>query len=230
MSQIFILKLATDSLSSDAKKIGVTVQQLMQIEVKVTAKIHRDTESDSAAVSANQACLHLNYEISLPEKTLTEQLHWPSWQQNNVGFDDYLWEQTCLECFITSDANSYIEINANPDGRYAVYQFENYRYPTTLPPVALLQPQSNKRAQINWIDTYPPQTKATETTQINESNYKRSLSLPLAQLPYDLSVESSKTLLHPCVILYFGNVALYFAPVHASPADFHQRQYWSAFY
>lgn len=239
MSQTFTLKLATDNLSHDAKEIGVTTEQLLQIKVEVTAYISQQAENEcldneGLKDNATNACLKLNYEIKLPKKALAESLQWSLWQQNNVAFDDYLWEQTCLECFISMGANRYIEINANPDGRYALYQFENYRQPATLPPVALLQPGSNLRVQIHWLDAHstqraiPTDTTHTNMIKTDNYNYRRSLCLPLAQLPYPLAI-NDKTLIHPCVILYFDQVALYFAPAHAAPADFHQRQHWSVF-
>ncbi len=217
MSQTFILKPATDSLIGDAKKIGVTTQQLMQIEVKVTAEIYQDAE-----VSATQASLSLNYDIRLSEQTLSEQLHWPSWHKNNIGFNDYLWEQTCLECFITDNKTGYIEINASPNGQYAIYQFEDYRSPETLPPNRLLLDNHKNQASIEWTNRSVTNIDAQDT-------YQRSFHLPLAQLPYDLLSKSITAFIHPCVILYFGETALYFAMNHASPADFHHRQYWSAF-
>lgn len=217
MSQTFILKLATDNLINDAKKIGVTAQKLLQIEVKVTADLYQDPD-----ISATPSSLSLSYEIKLPEKTFIEQLQWSSWHKKNVSFNDYLWEQTCLECFITNNKTGYIEINANPNGQYAVYQFEDYRTPNTLPPTPLLLDSPKNQASIEW-------TNGSVTTIDTSSTRQRSFHLPLAQLPYDLLSESTTTYIHPCVILYFGDTALYFAPNHASPADFHDRQYWSAF-
>ncbi len=216
MSQTFILKLATDNLMSDANKLGVTHQKLMEIAVEVTVDLYQDAE-----VSATQASLSLNYDIRLSEQTLSEQLQWPSWHKNNVGFKDYLWEQTCLECFVTDQKKGYIEINASPNGQYAIYQFEDYRTPDTLPPSPLSLADHRHQASIKW-------DYCSITDTCTQNSRQCSFHLPLAQLPYELLLESS-TYIHPCVILCFGETSLYFAPNHASPADFHNRRYWSAF-
>lgn len=222
MSQTFNLKLATDSLSSDAKNIGVTVQQLLQIEVKVSAEILDldATDNNESVNSSANASLSLSYQIKLPSIPLIERLQWPLWDKEKVGFNDYLWEQTCLECFITNSAASYVEINASPNGRYAVYAFDDYRTPSTLPPLPLLIENNKDRASIQWANT--------DAMQNEPMTYTRRFFVPLAQLPCDLLIKDNKALIHPCVILYFGKVALYFAPAHTSPADFHNRQYWSA--
>lgn len=217
MSQIFSLKLATDSLISDAQRLAVTVQQLLQIEVKVTAEMITDSYQ-----GVNKDYLSLNYNISLPTTALAEQLQWSSWHKDKVGFDDYLWEQTCLECFITSHAKSYVEINASPDGRYALYQFADYRNPSTLPPLPLLRNHSTERASIRWNND--------KTTSNSPLGYQRRFWLSLDELANNLLTNNNHLLIHPCVILYFGDTALYFASAHASPADFHNRHYWSALY
>lgn len=211
MSQIFYLKLATDNLLADAKALGVTTEHLQSIVVKVT-------------ISIAEAQLLLDYEISLPILSLTEQLQWPSWQTDKVAFSDYLWQQTCLECFITDNKSSYIEINANPDGRYALYYFDDYRSPSALPPSPLLKSSSKNRANIYW-----KVSDCDNGIQKDSTYFKRSFAICLAQLPFDLLDADYQTLINPCIILYFNDTALYFATNHASPADFHQRRYWTDF-
>lgn len=207
MNQTFNLKLATDNLSANANMLGTTIAQLQSVQVQVYA-----------AFSEQQ--LYLTYTIRLPTQALAEQLYWPDWNSRCVSFRDYLWEQTCLECFITNDEKSYIEVNASPNGYYALYQFEDYRQPSTLPPSALLQKDSLNRACILWSNT--------EVDDKHSLHYQRRFSVLLDQLPYNLLSATTETLLHPCVILYLGGTALYFAPNHATPADFHQRVHWLA--
>ena len=81
MSQTFILKLANDSLVSDAQKIGVSVSQLQQIIVKVTATIMDSANADSDTLntisSDMNTSLSLHYEVKLPSMTLVDQLQWP---------------------------------------------------------------------------------------------------------------------------------------------------------
>lgn len=303
MSQTFHLCLATDTLAADAQTLGVTIEDLQSIEVEVivtlaqtnqiaqTAQITRSTQQP-------EWYLQLDYHITLPLKSLAAQLDWPTWQPTQVGFADYLWEQTCLECFLAGglitdrlinnsvsindineigidgvDANktsAYIEVNASPDGRYALYEFTSYRNPATLPPTPLLQPDGQTRAFINWTASHCPLSNSAgsngianndtanaeknslsaqiepaidsltpNTSTANSYLYQRSFTVPLSQLSNAKAVinDTGIEYIHPCVILSFattfgtrfGTTALYFAPTHASPPDFHNLQYWSVF-
>ena len=238
MSQTFLLNLATETLAHDAKQLGVTVDDLKHICVQVSAKI------------VPQPVLHLqlSYHIDLSTLSLATQFNWPTWQAANVGFSDYLWEETCLECFITGDlvmdkasyptTESYIEINASPDGRYALYQFESYRNPATLPPTPLYQTDGYTRESIDWNDSdlqleaiYAPSLPDKPLADSSVSSYKREFGVPLTQLPNEQYAVYNTRLeyIHPCVILKFGEVSLFFASSHASPPDFHNRRYWSKF-
>lgn len=214
MSQTFILTLATDTLRDDASKIGVSAAQLQQIIIKVTASITELANTDHSDTS-----LSLHYEIRLPSTKLFEQLQWPLWHKDKVGFEDNLWEQTCLECFITNDAASYVEINASPNGQYAVYQFEDYRTPATLPPTPLLIKGSQNPVPIQW--------HKTASTSSDTLSMQRRLSIALDMLPDSILNPNATAFIHPCVILNFAGTPLYFATAHAAPADFHQRQHWS---
>ncbi|WP_201586409.1 DOMON domain-containing protein [Psychrobacter jeotgali] len=251
MSQLFNLQLATNTLLADAQQLGVAIEQLQKIEVRVKA----------AVVLQPKAKLQLHYSIKLPCLTLATQLDWPTWELNQVVFTDYLWERTCLECFIAGDLldaqqpSSYIELNACPNGRYALYKFDNYRTPASLPPRPLLRATENLYAAITWtnipIDAnlssnlygtaakLAPPSKLinsaktiTTATFMAAYHYKRSFELPLDQLNSEpFNNDNSKVFgiskLQPCVILKFGAINLYFASAHPHPPDFHQRHYWS---
>ena len=237
MSQSFDLYLATETLADDAQQLGVTVKALQQISVQVSATL----------VAQPEAYLQLEYRVTLPLKCLAAQLTWPKWQADKVGFKDYLWEQTCLECFLagslissssskdndkspkTNMTMSYIEINASPEGQYALYEFDSYRSPTTLPPRPLMYADGQTRAAINWIDGNNPKLLTHEPY-----HHQRSLRMPLDSLTSlnrksDYSNDALIKYIHPCVILSFGEITLYFAPKHASPPDFHNSQYWTPF-
>lgn len=246
---MFTLQLATATLLSDAQQLDVTCEQLQQIRVEVSATI----------VQQPKPQLWLTYQIQLLAPSLAAQLSWPVWDQAQVNFIDYLWEQTCLECFIAggsinnsdfiekNKSTGYIEINASPNGRYALYQFDDYRTPSTLPPTPLRQTNGQTLAHINWhapsltIKNHPTFTAKpiASSTMLPDYHYECSFGIPLNQLPSSLFASSDShdrfssddyiKLLHPCVILWFGEVDLYFAPNHASPPDFHQRRYWSRF-
>ena len=297
MSQTFHLCLTTDTLAADAQTLGVTIEDLQSIQVEVIVTL---AQTNQIARSAQQPewYLQLDYHITLPLKSLAAQLDWPTWQPTQVGFADYLWEQTCLECFLAGglinsrlinnsasindvneigidgvDANktsAYIEVNASPDGRYALYEFTSYRNPATLPPTPLLQADGQTRAFINWTGSHCPLSNSTasdgianndtanaeqnslsaqiepaidsltpNTSTANSYLYQRSFTVPLSQLSNAKAFidDTGIEYIHPCVILSFattvstrlGTTALYFAPTHASPPDFHNLQYWSIF-
>ena len=303
MSQTFHLCLATDTLAADAQTLGVTIEDLQSIEVEVIvtfAQTNQIAQTANITRSTQQPewYLQLDYHITLPLKSLAAQLDWPTWQPTQVGFADYLWEQTCLECFLAgglinsrlinnsasindvneigidgTDANktnAYIEVNASPDGRYALYEFTSYRNPATLPPTPLLQTDGQTRAFINWTASHCPLSNSAgsngianndtanaeqnslsaqiesaidsltpNTSTANSYLYERRFTLPLSQLSNAKAVinDTGIEYIHPCVILSFattfgtrfGTTALYFAPTHASPPDFHNLQYWSVF-
>lgn len=235
MSQTFILKLAVDTLSEDAKKLGVKLEQLQQIYIVVHASVKKSIMHSASTDSSHTTSRHtedylwLTYKITMPSLSLAEKLQWSSWQSVNVAFSDYLWQQTCLECFIAHNESSYVEINANPDGRYALYHFDDYRSPSTLPPNPLIRADSKNTASKAKASIYWDKSADTKANQDNSTHFERSFAIGLAQLPFDLSDTATQTLIHPCVILYLNDTALYFAPRHASAADFHQRYLWSDF-
>ena len=298
MSQTFHLCLATDTLAADAQTLGVTIEDLQSIQVEVIVTLAQtnqiaQTAQITRSTQQSEWYLQLDYRITLPLKSLAAQLDWPTWQPTQVGFADYLWEQTCLECFLAgglitdrlinnsvsindvneigidgADANktsAYIEVNASPDGRYALYEFTSYRNPATLPPTPLLQPDGQTRAFINWTASHCPASNGIanngtanaeqnslsaqiepaidsltpNTSTANSYLYKRSFTVPLSQLSNAKAFidDTAIEYIHPCVILSFattfgtrlGTTALYFAPKHASPPDFHNLQYWSIF-
>ena len=242
MSHSFDLYLATETLAEDAQQLGVTVKVLQQISVQVSATL----------VAQPKAYLQLEYRVTLPTESLAALLTWPKWQADKIGFKDYLWEQTCLECFLagylvssrsedsdkspkTNMTMSYIEINASPEGQYALYEFDSYRSPTTLPPRPLMYADGQTRAAIDWIDGNNPKLLIDYPISTHERyHYQRSFRMPLDSLTSfnrksDYSNDALIKYIHPCVILSFGATILYFAPKHASPPDFHNSQYWTPF-
>ncbi len=232
MSQTFTLKIADDSLALKAHELGVNTDELQQIDIKVTVSWLAQPEPQ----------LVLHYRVKLPSSILAAQLDWPVWDPIQVQFTDYLWQSTCLECFIAKSyvensaeidsaidsiaeqKNQYIEINASPSGRFALYHFSDYRTPNTLPPSALLQLATDQLAYINWNPVLSPKQPST----LAMPSYERCFGLPLDQLPFNLFTKKQiNAQINPCVILKFGEVILYFAPRHAAPPDFHHRRYWS---
>jgi len=238
MSQTFHLHLATDTIASDAQQLGVSIDVLKDIRIVVSANI----------IKQPSIYLQLTYHINLPIQSLIEQLNWPTWRLEQVGFADYLWKETCLECFISSNAfnssqiaenaSSYIESNASPDGRYAFYQFSSYRNPSILPPIPRLQTDSQALAYIDWHDNstqtiVPKQTTPSHSLskRYKSGYFERSFKLPITQLShYQYSAYNTVIRrIHPCVILCLGETLLYFASNHTTPPDFHNQNCWSKF-
>ncbi|WP_227669327.1 hypothetical protein [Psychrobacter sp. NG25] len=244
MNQTFDLCIANETIASDAQQLGVTVDDLKRICVQVSAHI----------VQYPKVCLQLTYHITLPNQMLADKLDLPTWQPEQVGFSDYLWEETCLECFVTGSTinsntvteytTSYVEVNANPDGRYALYQFESYRNPATLPPTPLYQDDGHTRASIEWTNKPKQQSTSANMDLLGQPNtlikpelkpnsYERSFNIPLTRLsdsPLKYAINSTIIeQIHPCVILWLDKTPLYYATSHVSPPDFHNRQYWSRF-
>ncbi len=238
MSQTFTLCIATDTIVDDAQRIGVTADELSRIHIQVTAKI----------VPQPTLHLQLTYYIDVPTPSLAAKLDWPTWQTKQVGFSDYLWEETCLECFIkgssvtdeadySKNAAAYVEINASPDGRYALYQFDSYRNPSTLPPAPLYHIDKQERVGIHWANE-SLQCPSTDNSLFTKSSlastltrYERCFGILLNPLPKQQYAFNNTIIecIHPCVILKFNETALYFAPRHASPPDFHNAHHWSKF-
>ena len=255
MNQSFDLCIATETIVKDAQQLGVSIEALENISIEVSVEI----------IQQPALQLVLTYQVTLPSQILANQLNWPTWQQTQVNFTDYLWEETCLECFIAGSkiagykndnedivasdqtephkipfqqTTAYIEINASPGGRYALYQFESYRNPAALPPAPLYETDKTTRASINWrnckeladISGENP-LSSTPTAAQTPAHYERSFSLPIIQLPNQQYAIANMRIeqIHPCVILWFGETDLYFASSHASPPDFHNRDYWPKF-
>ena len=236
MNQSFDLSIATDLLEHDAQQIGVPIDELRHISIIVIAKIVRQPTLQ----------LQLSYQINLPSQALANQLVWPTWQQTRVGFTDYLWQETCLECFITGSTTSdkesvlrqqtapYVEINVSPDGRYALYKFKSYRNPNSLPPTPLYNANGQARATIDWTcyeKKQPLSIKDELSTAHVLHHYERCFGINVIELPNQKYSVANMVIeqIHPCVILQIGERTLYFAPSHASPPDFHHQDYWSNF-
>ena len=204
------------AISNNASYISHYIKKHIYSSDNISKEAYKDTEK--------QVALHRpNLPLTLSQ--LQEALDWQPWQASKVLFTDYLWEQSCLECFIAGMRSDYIEINANPAGQYAVYHFDNYRSPAELPPRALQVSSvtSNQQASIHWHST-DSFSLEMPTTANAICHLTRHFSFDLMQLPDTIS---SIHQLHPCVILNVAGVPFYFAPEHATPPDFHDRQYWS---
>ena len=90
MKQSFNLRLANETIAKDAQQLGVSIEALENISIEVSAEI----------IQQPALQLVLTYQVTLHSQILANQFNWPIWQQTQVNFTDYLWEETCLECLL----------------------------------------------------------------------------------------------------------------------------------
>lgn len=239
----------------------------IEVEAQITATHDIDTYNADSAVTkhtltltycialpldANSANLISNVAINKTHSTSTIE-PWFTWQAlspsvANSKTVDFLWQSTCLECFIagtTSDgqpnkSQQYIEINIASNGQSQIYHFDDYRTPECLPPRKLNNlPIIHNYLQQNLATHDPNASYLLEITPIanmadgtiidNQAVFTRQVSMDLSPLT---QIWQSLTLIHPTVILQHRNslTQLFFAPIHANPPDFHKYELWHDMY
>ena len=168
----------------------------------------------------NQFLLNLNYQI-----LSTHAIDFDDFSQNNVKATDYLWKKNCLECFIQINNQQYFEINASPNGAYALYHFDDYRTPKQMPPRATEQLQFNwQKQQINVENFHVKNIAINDDTSLANLNFLSTFGFEIV-LPKDLQL----TKINPCVILYQQGEPIFYAVNHANPPDFHNKDFWQNF-
>jgi hypothetical protein len=114
---------------------------------------------------------------------------------------DYLWEQTCFECFFGPKGQpNYWEINLSPAGHWAFYRFSNHR-------AEIMQPEP-------FYSELP--FTVTQTPEILTISLSVSLDPIVAR---DQSFDVGIT----AVIKTKTDQESYWALSHGEPADFHNR-------
>lgn len=201
--QSFSLTIADESFAH----ISTNFQNLCKI-------INIDTRAE---LKAQQ--LILDFQVHIPTE-LQSVISWQDFDTAMVKHSNYLWQATCLECFIgKKDADTYVEINASPNGAFSVYHFDKYRMPDSMPPRPLKLTDNSHTitnpAKIEWVNLH----------QTDDSVLQRTISFSVNHLPSELQ---QFDLISPCVILYCDNQPLFFTTQHATPADFHNKSYWQA--
>lgn len=121
------------------------------------------------------------------------------------GFQDGLWRHSCFEAFTgVEHERSYIEFNLSPSGRYAAYEFDNYRdgmRTTTAPTISHIRMmRTDEWLELRWLI----QWSAFETRE-----------------PWQLSLTT--------IIEELDRTKSYWALAHApGPPDFHKRDTFTA--
>lgn len=145
-----------------------------------------------------------------------EWLDFSDFNEKHFDYQDYLWEQNCLECFFElNNSLGYLEVNVAPNGNFSAYRFDEYRTPNTMPPM--------RDDKLLVFPTHFYGLNGWHTRHIDIKFNDHFMDLLQAK-------QSCKiTKLHPTVILYKNNEPIYYAIKHASPPDFHNKAYWTKF-
>lgn len=98
----------------------------------------QNTQETSHSVNAyafrQAGILTIQFQINDPQ----HEINWP--KQNRMERQDYLWESTCFEAFIsTPNHNEYFELNLSPSLAWNLYHFTDYRTPKDMPPIRVLK-------------------------------------------------------------------------------------------
>ncbi|OTG83743.1 DOMON-like domain-containing protein [Acinetobacter sp. ANC 4648] len=126
---------------------------------------------------------------------------------NSHPRQDYLWEQTCFEIFIGVQGEDYYrEVNLSPSQAWQVYQFEEYRYPESMPP------QLASDIDLNHL---------------KRTHYGLNVSLDLTEFMVAHKLKWENLFIGLTAVLKLENVNQYYAMQHSSPqADFHNKRDW----
>lgn len=137
-------------------------------------------------------------------------LQFNDFYHDKIAKADNLWQETCLECFISLNGERYLEINATPDGRYAVYEFDSHRTPNP--------PTPSDKITLSW--------RADDND--NTLVYERHFSLDVSAVADFLDPVLCETFINPTVILMINNKPHYFASHHGDTLDFHDKNHWQS--
>ena len=168
-------------------------------ELTPTAK---NAPSICAAVSTQGNTLQLSYQVHSCDwfNTLNSEC-------TNPARKDFLWEGHCLECFfkLQGDDKRYFELNYSMGEFYNLYQFDDYRTPSHLPPV-----------------------RAGGKLVVAQSDVDDTETVKYYHLSVTLDDIANMTIgkINPTAILYRDGAPIFYAAQHADPPDFHDKAFW----
>lgn len=91
--------------------------------------------SANACAFRQKNILTIQFHINDP----LQEIDWP--KKNRIERQDYLWENTCFEAFIsTPNQSNYFELNLSPSLAWNLYRFTDYRTPNDMPPIRVAEP------------------------------------------------------------------------------------------
>lgn len=99
----------------------------------------KNTVENSYSVNAlafrKATILTLQFQINDPQ----HEIYW--FEKKVLERQDYLWESTCFEAFIsTPNQTEYFELNLSTSLAWNLYRFNEYRTPNVMPPIAVIEP------------------------------------------------------------------------------------------
>lgn len=120
---------------------------------------------------------------------------------------DFLWQNTCYEIFIGVRGEDYYrEVNLSPSQAWQAYQFEEYRYPESMPP----EPADD-----------------IEINQLKRMHYGLNVNLDLTEFMVKNKLKWDNLYLGLSAVFKLENSEQYYAMQHSSPqADFHNKRDW----
>lgn len=164
-----------------------------------------DAPKIQVIVSTQKDTLQLSYYI--------EQCDWLNVSYHptdKLERQDFLWEEHCLECFFDLQGGagkSYFELNFSPNGAFNLYRFDDYRSPSTLPPM---------------------RADGSVTVNKNEHIYQNQITINVYHLGVTLDGIKQMNInnINPTATLYHNGTPIFYASCHASPPDFHNKAFW----
>lgn len=120
---------------------------------------------------------------------------------------DFLWEDTCFEIFVGVKGEDYYrEINLSPSEAWQAYQFEEYRYPETMPPLVATD---------------------IELNQLKKMHYGLSVSVDLTEFMLTNKLKWDNLFIGLSAVFNTAKGLHYYAMQHSSPSpDFHNKRDW----
>lgn len=160
---------------------------------------------------------------------------------------DYLWQHTCFECFISPDSQPqrpYLEVNLAPSGQFNLYYFDNYRTPNTMPPRRLPVEALQYGRDINFFnEPIDCQTVFWQTATDDMRQALQTIETVIVKKPLQnrlgmifridalnrlFNRHNNSFAINPCFVYQqpSDERISYWAIQHATPADFHDKSIW----
>lgn len=133
-------------------------------------------------------------------------IQWPELVASNPR-KDFLWEDTCFEIFVGVHGEDYYrEINLSPSQAWQCYQFEEYRYPESMPPLAAYD---------------------IELNQLKRTHYGLNVSVDLTEFMLANKLKWENLFVGLSAVFKTSEGEQFYAMQHSSPnADFHNKRDW----